>query len=189
MTARVNIKPYRGGYVGSIAAAAPGVPGVVRVSAIGASRADALANAALLAERIASDPVMAAILPPGTANAIKAAKGLAAAAIRGPRTLRRFWGGLRGNGERRLAKALHVESSQVAEVGLLPIAVLAAKYGPSVAKRAHKLYRERKRMRADAKRARAERARASEREPEPVEPVEPEPVEPEADEGENEGES
>lgn len=86
--------------------------GRVTVAVVGDSRADALGRAALIAERIASDPVMSALMPPQALAAIKAAKGLASAAKRGTRTLRRFWGHLHGPGKRRLAAALHEEAAK-----------------------------------------------------------------------------
>lgn len=84
--------------------------GKLTVAAVGEDRADALAKASLIAERIVSDPILRAIMPPQAAAAIKAAKGLAAAAKRGPRVLRHFWGRIRGPGKKRLAEALHVEA-------------------------------------------------------------------------------
>lgn len=86
--------------------------GRLTVAAVGDDRADALAKAALIAERIASDPILRAIMPPQAAAAIKAAKGLAAAAKRGTRTLRHFWSRIRGPGKRRLAEALHAEAAK-----------------------------------------------------------------------------
>lgn len=89
----------------------------ITVAAIGDDRADALAKAAVIAERIAQDPIMSALLPPQALAAIKAAKGLSAAAKRGTRTLKRFWGRLRGPGKKRLAEALH-RDAQVADLEL-----------------------------------------------------------------------
>ncbi len=83
--------------------------GVITVAGIGDSRTEAIAKAALVAEKIASDPVLSAILPPGTLAAIKATKGLAAASALGIRHLRSFWRGLRGPGKKRLAEALAVD--------------------------------------------------------------------------------
>lgn len=96
--------------------------GKLTVAAVGDDRADALAKASLIAERIASDPILRAIMPPQAAAAIKAAKGLAAAAKRGPRVLRHFWGRIRGPGKKRLAEALHTEAvkAEAADVGWNP---------------------------------------------------------------------
>lgn len=96
--------------------------GRLTVAAVGDDRADALAKAALIAERIASDPILRAIMPPQAAAAIKAAKGLAAAAQRGTRTLRHFWRRIRGPGKKRLAEALHAEAAKAesADVGWNP---------------------------------------------------------------------
>jgi hypothetical protein len=93
------------------------MPGIVCASAVGDDRADALAKAALVAERIASDPVMAALMPPQAMAAIKAAKGLAAAAKMGSGTLRSLWGSLRGPGKQRLAKVLLAEAKSKENVG------------------------------------------------------------------------
>jgi hypothetical protein len=92
-------------------------PGRVTVAAIGDDRADALAKASLIAEHIAQDPILSALMPPQALVAIKAAKGLSAAAKRGTRTLKRFWGRLRGPGKRRLAAALH-DDAKVADLEL-----------------------------------------------------------------------
>lgn len=89
--------------------------GKLTVAAVGDDKADALAKASLIAERIASDPILRAIMPPQAAVAIKAAKGLAAAAKRGPRVLRHFWGRIRGAGKRRLAAALHADAAKTDE--------------------------------------------------------------------------
>ena len=143
------------------------VPGVIVASAIGTDRADALARAALVAERIASDPVMQALMPPQAMAAIKAAKGLAAAAKMGSKPLRSVWRSLRGPGKQRLAKVLHAEAVKAeatddAEnaVGFLPLAMIAAKYGPDAARKAQAMYKARKRKKAAARnRAAAARKR------------------------------
>lgn len=105
---RARFRTVNGACVGSLSI--PTQVGSLSVSAVGDDRADALAKAALVAERIINDPVMRALMPPQAAAAIKAAKGLAAAAKRGTRTLRRVWGMLRGPGKRRLAAVLHKEA-------------------------------------------------------------------------------
>lgn len=96
--------------VGAIDIEVPHAPGHMTIAAVGDDRADALGKAALVAERIANDPIMRALMPPQAVVAIKAAKGLAAAAGRGSRVLRGFWGKLRGPGKKRLAAVLHAEA-------------------------------------------------------------------------------
>jgi len=122
----MRVKFYdRGDYVlGAIDLPVPDGPGALRVSAVGDDKADALSRAALIAERIASDPVLRAIMPPQAAVAIKAAKGLAAAARRGAPVLKHFWRKLRGPGAKRLAKVLHEEAvtherQDVGDIGAL----------------------------------------------------------------------
>lgn len=179
------------------------IPGKVVAACVGDDKADALKKAAVLAERIASDPVMRALLPADALPAIRAARALATAAQAGSAPLRSLWGRLRGPGKRRLAKALHVEAvgyedalsggnwipsyqagqegPDAIDLGAFPLfAAAAAKYGPDAARKLQKLYKARKRKQA-AKRA-AMRARAAaaarEREPEP----EPEDTDEQADE-------
>lgn len=84
----------------------PHAAGRFTVAAVGEDRADALVRAAALANRIASDPIMRAIMPPQAQAAITAARGLAAAAKVGIPALRSVWGRLRGKGVTRLAAAL-----------------------------------------------------------------------------------
>lgn len=98
----------KGGYViGAISF--PTDVGNVTVGSVGGSKAEALMRAATIAQRIAEDPVLSALLPPQAANAIKAAKALSVAAKRGPKALRGLWGKLKGAGKKRLAAALHAE--------------------------------------------------------------------------------
>lgn len=178
------------------------VPGKVVAACIGDDKADALQKAAVLAERIASDPVMQALMPPGALPAIRAARALASAAQAGSAPLRSLWGKLRGPGKRRLAKVLHAEAvkhERVADVGggnwipaywagqegptgidlgddelgIAPLAIIAAKYGPAAAKKAAEYLKARKRKKAAARakaKAAARAAAAREREPEPDEP-------------------
>jgi hypothetical protein len=139
-----------GSCLGAIDVRMPSVPGLVTAYSIGDSKADALAKAALVAERITSDPVMSALMPPQALEAIKAAKGLAAAAARGPHVLRSLWGRIHGPGKKRLAQALHdeaVNAERESEVGILPFALLAAKYGPAAARKAYAALKRRKRKR------------------------------------------
>lgn len=97
-------------YVGSIDC--PTSAGRVITHGIGDSRADALLKASAIAERIASDPVMSALMPPQAQAAIAAAKTLASAAKSGRKTLRRVWGRIRGPGKQRLAQALMAEAKK-----------------------------------------------------------------------------
>ena len=211
MTSRIRIRRIGRNYLGTIDVRAPDMDARLVISAAGGSQAVALTKAALLAERIASDPVLSSMLPPQALVAVKAAKMLGKAAQRGLPALRSAWSALRGQGKRRLAAALIREAadnsapSEVAgfgsflrtaanvtmnpayqaraargvvrkmrarsrapeprddddddeEVGLLPLAVLAAKYGPDVARAAAKAYAKRKAAKA-ARRKRASPAR------------------------------
>jgi len=108
---KISIKRYRGGYVGEIdmPASDGASPARVVATALGGSKVEAIGKAALLAERIANDPVLAAIMPPQVTAAITAVKGLAGAAKQGSHVLKSFWHSLHGPGKKRLAKALHVE--------------------------------------------------------------------------------
>lgn len=109
---RIKLRPYRGGYLGEVDMPCDQLPGRVKAIAVGDSRADALANAALVAERIANDPVMQALMPPQALAAIQAAKGLASAAKQGSQVLKGFWHKLHGPGKKRLAKVLHDEARE-----------------------------------------------------------------------------
>lgn len=103
-------------YLGSIDC--PTTAGRVITHAIGETQADALLRASAIAERITSDPVMQALMPPQAQVAIAAAKNLASAAKRGKRALRRLWGRIRGPGKKRLATALMKEAHErEADVG------------------------------------------------------------------------
>jgi hypothetical protein len=122
MSARVRVKRVADSvYVGSLTLGCPdagGVgdsegDGVITIGAFGDTKADALHKATVIAERIASDPVLQAILPPGTMAAIQATKKLSTAAKRGSRALRGLWRKIRGPGKKRLAKALHKEAAQL----------------------------------------------------------------------------
>jgi hypothetical protein len=70
----------------------------------GDTRRDALANAAGLAEQIASNPLLRAALPPGSGAAIEATKYLAKAA--GAGKLAKKMKNLVGPGAKRVAKTL-----------------------------------------------------------------------------------
>jgi hypothetical protein len=178
------------------------VPGKVVAACVGDDRADALKKASVLAERIATDPVMQALMPPQALPAIRAARALATAAQAGPGPLRSLWGRLRGPGKQRLARALHAEAVDLEraeraveggnwvpgywagqegpdgiELGFAPFAILAAKYGPVAAKAMVKAYKARKRRKAAAKaKARAQAAREREPEPEDEQPEDEQPA-------------
>lgn len=107
---KVTLRPYGGGFLGCVDMPMSSLPGRVKAIALGDSRVDALTNAALVAERIANDPVMQALMPPQAIAAIAAAKGLASAAHQGSDVLKSFWGKLHGPGKKRLAKVLHREA-------------------------------------------------------------------------------
>lgn len=125
---KYRISRYQhGGYVGAIDMRCHGVPGCVSAIAVGETKAEALGKAALLAERIANDPVMSALIPPQATAAIATAKTLAAAARRGPATVRRVWRGLRGRGKRKLAQVLHTEAVSALETGALETGSLFGK--------------------------------------------------------------
>jgi len=94
----------------------PHAAGKFTVAAVGEDRADALNRAAAIANRIASDPIMRAIMPPQAQAAINAARGLAAAAKVGVPALRSLWGKLRGNGVKRLAVALEKDPALIPAV-------------------------------------------------------------------------
>jgi hypothetical protein len=122
MSARVRIRTVADNvYVGSLTLGCPdagGVgdsdgDGVITIGAFGDTKADALHKASVIAERIASDPVLQAILPPGTMAAIQATKKLSTAAKRGSKALRSLWRKIRGPGKKRLVKALHKEAAQL----------------------------------------------------------------------------
>jgi hypothetical protein len=181
---RYQFRDTADGCIGSISIPLEGC-GVLSLAAVGDDRADALGKAALLAERVADDPVMRALMPPQAQASSDAARSLASAAKRGGGPLRRAFSLLRGPGARRLAASLVREAAKrqaaKSEVGILPFALLAAKYGPGIAKAAHKAYKARKKRKA-AKRKAATRAR----EPEPEQEPEQEPAQEPEQEPDNE---
>jgi len=75
-----------------------------RVSGPGSTVGHALARAAKLAARVARDPHLLALLPPGTPVALEAASKLAAAAKSGK--LKTAWRKFKGPAMRRLAREL-----------------------------------------------------------------------------------
>ena len=158
----------------------PHAPGRVTVAAVGEDKADALGKAALIAERIANDPIMSALMPPQARAAIVVAKGLAASAKRGSKYVKHFWRKLRGPGKKRLAKVLHSEAAakEQAEVaGIRSLVKKAVKYGTPqgwaymAGKKALKKIRKRK---AKGGRARARAERAQQEAPEQPEQEAPE---------------
>jgi hypothetical protein len=92
-----KLKPSAGGgYEGEVVIPLPVAP--VTVTTRGRSKKQALARAAAAANSIASNPLLAAVLPPGTPTAVKAITALAT----DPSSITRF----AGPGAKRLAKAL-----------------------------------------------------------------------------------
>lgn len=110
-----------GGYVGAIELRFRDRPAFVSAVAVGDTKADAIARASQVAERIASDPVIRALVPPQARAAIAVTKGLASAARRGLPTLRRVWRTLSPK-SKALAKELAAEVKQgtIGEVGWNP---------------------------------------------------------------------
>lgn len=100
----------KGGYVIG-ALEIPTDIGSLTIATVGGSKADALMRAGTIAQRIADDPVMSALIPPQAHTAIAAAKALSVAAKKGPKALKGLWGKLKGAGKKRLAEALHSEVS------------------------------------------------------------------------------
>jgi uncharacterized protein (DUF1778 family) len=84
----------------------------ITVKAEGDSKAEAIANAAHLAEKIVNDPLVQAVMPPQALAAIKGAKLLALAGRRGLPALGRLWGSIRGSNKRKLALALAREAAR-----------------------------------------------------------------------------
>jgi len=110
---RIKIKPTGdGGYVATLCLGLDSpVIGDIDVSAEGDSKAEALEKAALVAERITSDPVFMTMMPPQVTLAVLAAKMLGRAAGIGMPELRAMFGTLKGKGQRRLARSLARETA------------------------------------------------------------------------------
>lgn len=90
-------------WVGSIAMPLSVTPGKhagahAHVAAVAPHKAHALAAAGALASRIASDPVISSLLPPGTALALQHAQDLGRAAQAGAHELRAAWDGISHSG-------------------------------------------------------------------------------------------
>lgn len=147
----------------------PTVTGKVTVAARGMSRAEALSKAARMAQRIAADPVVRELMPPDVMQALNTLRELADAAQRGPTHLRALASEMDSDGARRVAKSL--AEGEGKEVGWLPVAIMAAKYGRKYGPEALK------RIRAMRKRKRKNPGRTRER----AEAPEPEAPEPEAE--------
>lgn len=121
MTARVQIKRApRGGYVGCVEVETGAFPGKLMSVAKGITKAQALRRAASLAERVAQDPVMRAIMPEAALSAIQTAKTLAAAAQEGPRTLAAYLDGVHTPEAARLASVLAKETARKATREVMP---------------------------------------------------------------------
>lgn len=104
----------KGGYVIG-ALEIPTDIGSLTIATVGGTKADALMRAGTIAQRIAEDPVMSALIPPQAHTAIVAAKALSVAAKRGPKALKSLWGKLKGAGKKRLAEALQAEAKTVGD--------------------------------------------------------------------------
>lgn len=76
----------------------------IRFRATSKTKAGALAKAASVAQMIAANPLMAAVLPPGTGSALKAVVALSKSAAAGK--LRKAAKKYSGKGAKRLIKAL-----------------------------------------------------------------------------------
>jgi len=75
---------------------------------VGVKKADAIARAGAMAESIAENPLLAAVLPPGTGVAVKAASEIASAVASGKASaVAGVLGKYTGDGAKRLAKWLH----------------------------------------------------------------------------------
>lgn len=98
-----KIQPIRGGYCATIIAP-DGDGGALAVSQVAKSKTSAILKAAGLAAKIAENPIMSTLLPPGTAKAIKIAGKLAAAVKLGKGA--KFLKKLTGKGAKRLIKKL-----------------------------------------------------------------------------------
>lgn len=186
MAARVSIRRQGDCYVGAIEIPLEGSSSVA-AAALGDTRANALAAASLIAERITSDPIMRSLIPGRALKAIATVKGLAAAAKRGPAVLKSYMRSLPDEGRRNIARALHTEAERIeredddaeqadedGEVGFLPLAVIAAKYGPAAARKAKALYDARKKRKAAAKRKKEAEAAPDEAAPEAEPEAQPE---------------
>lgn len=164
MTARVTLSTVDG--APSARLSFPTTHGAIVVGAVGSSRAGALHNAAMIAEQIASDPVLSALLPPGALPAIMAAKKLGQAAKAGLPALKALWSTLHGPGKKRLAAALASDASpdEHAEVGGFFESAAAAALNPAgfAAAQAAKLLKRKLKQRKAAKaKAQAARDRAN----------------------------
>ena len=80
----------------------------VHVKGVGAKKSDAIARAGEMAQAIAKNPVLAAVLPPGSGVAVKAATEIARAVASGKASaVAGVLGTYTGDGAKRLAKWLH----------------------------------------------------------------------------------
>ena len=104
MKIRWQLRRSGDGWTGVIDVPIDGAGAVARVVARGPDKAQALAKAASIADQITSNPVLAAVLPPQAAIALKATKALAKSAAVGK--LADAARSLAGPGVKRLSKAL-----------------------------------------------------------------------------------
>jgi ATP-dependent protease HslVU (ClpYQ) ATPase subunit len=118
---KIKISKRDGLYIGSVGLDVENAPGRITMTAVAKTKAAALAKAATLAERIASDPVVRSLIPPQAMASIKVAKGLAAAARHGLPTLRRAFRFLSPKAKTLAAHlASDVAKGQIGDVGWNP---------------------------------------------------------------------
>lgn len=76
------------------------------VSSVGADPASAMLNAAAMADRITSDPIVRALMPPQVQAAIMATKLSAAATKKGLKAVKGLWGRLRGKKKKKMLRTM-----------------------------------------------------------------------------------
>lgn len=103
---RVRVRPTATGYVGELVLPIDGA-NAITVSGWSDNIRGAIRKASAVAARVAADPMLSAMLPPGAALAIQAAQKLSRAADSGGKpALRAALSELRGPGAARLARVL-----------------------------------------------------------------------------------
>jgi hypothetical protein len=118
---KIRISKRDGLYIGSLGFDVENAPGRIVATGVAATKAAAVSKAASIAERIVSDPVIRALVPPQAMASIKVAKGLAAAARHGLPTLRRAWGFLSPKSKALAAHlASDVQKGVIGDVGWNP---------------------------------------------------------------------
>jgi len=102
---RIRVRPTASGYVGELVLPVDGA-NAITVSGWSDNIRGAIRKASAVAARVASDPMLSAMLPPGAALAIQAAQKLSRAADSGKPALKAALNELRGPGAARLARVL-----------------------------------------------------------------------------------